>query len=41
MELEHDWDLGMMSPALRADIMKHILEKISDGYAMASSTPKA
>jgi len=41
MELEHDWDLGIMSPALKADIMKRIPEKIPDAYVMASSTPNA
>ena len=41
IKLECDWDSETMSLTLRADIMKSILEKILDRYAMASSTPKA
>ena len=41
MELGRDLDSETMSPALRADIMKRILEKIPDAYVMAYPTPKA
>ena len=40
MELERDLDSDAMSPALRADIMKRILEMIPDAYVMASPTRK-
>ena len=41
MELGRDLDSEAMSPALRADIMKRIPERIPDGYVMARPTPKA
>ena len=41
MELERDLDSEAMSPALRADILKRIPEKIPDAYVIASPTPKA
>ena len=41
IELERDLDSEAMSPALRADILKRIPEKIPDAYVMASPTPKA
>ena len=41
MELERDLDSEAMSPSLRADILKGILEKIPDAYVMAGPTPKA
>ena len=41
MELERDLDSEAISPALRADILKRIPEKIPDAYVMASPTPKA
>ena len=40
-ELGRDWDSETMSPALRADIMKRIPEKIPDAYVIASLIPKA
>jgi len=40
MGLKRDWDSETMSPTLRANIMKRILEKIPDERAMASSIPK-
>ena len=39
-KLERDLDSETMSPALRADIMKRIPEKIPDAYVMTSPTPK-
>ena len=41
MELEHDLDSAAMSPALRADIMKRIPEKIPDAYVMANPDQKS
>ena len=40
-ELERDLDSEAMNPALRADILKRIPEKIPDAYVMAGPTPKA
>ena len=41
VELEHDPDPEAMNPALKADILKRIPEKIPDAYVMASPMPKA
>ena len=41
MELERDLDSEAMNPALRADILKRIPEKIPDAYVTAGPTPKA
>ena len=41
VELERDLDAEAMNPALRADILKRIPEKIPDAYVMAGPTPKA
>jgi len=41
MRLNHDLDPEAMSPALRADIMKLVLEMIPGGYVMANSISKA
>ena len=41
MEMRYDLDSETMSPALKADIIKCILEKIPDAYVMARPTPKA
>ena len=41
MELRRDEDSEAMNPALKADILKRIPEKIPDAYVMASSMPKA
>ena len=41
MKLKHDLDSEEMSPALKADIMKRIPEKIPDMYVMANSLSKA
>ena len=41
MELGRDLDSEAMSPALRADIMKRIPERIPDGYVMARPAQKA
>ena len=41
MELRRDSDSETMSPALKADIMKRIPEKIPDAYVMTSATSKA
>jgi len=40
MELKHDLDSAAMSPALRADIMKRIPEKIPNAYVMVSPNQK-
>ena len=40
VELERDFNSEAMSPALRADILKRIPEKIPDAYVMAGPTPK-
>ena len=40
MELRRDLDSAAMSPALRADIMKRIPEKIPNAYVMASPNQK-
>jgi len=41
MRLEHDLDSEEMSPALKADIMRCIPEKIPDVYVIADSIPEA
>ena len=41
MKLKHDLDSEEMSPALKADIMKRISERIPDVYVMANSISKA
>ena len=41
MKLKHDLDSEEMSPALKADIMKRIPERIPDVYVMANSISKA
>lgn len=41
IELGRDLDSEAMIPALRADILKRIPEKIPDAYAMAIPAPKA
>jgi len=41
IELGRDLDSEAMSPALRADILKRIPERIPDAYAMAIPTPEA
>ena len=41
MELKHDLDSAAMSPALRADIMKRIPEKIPNAYVTASPNQKS
>ena len=41
MRLKHDLDSEEMSPALEADIMKHIPEKIPEMYVMSNSVSKA
>ena len=41
MELKHDLDSAAMSPALRADIMKCIPEKIPNAYVMAGPNQKS
>jgi len=41
MRLKHDSDSGEMSPALKADIMKRIPEKIPDAYVIANSIIEA
>ena len=38
--LEDDLDSETMNPALKADIMKRIPEKIPDAYVIASPTPR-
>ena len=40
MELRHDLDSGAMNPALKADILKRIPEKIPDAYVMVNSILK-
>jgi len=40
MRLEHDLDSEEMSPALKADIMKCIPERIPDVYVIADSIPE-
>ena len=40
MELKHDMDSAAMSPALRADIMNRIPEKIPNAYVIASPNQK-
>jgi len=41
MRLKHDSDSGEMSPALKADIMRRIPEKIPDVYVIANSIIEA
>ena len=41
MKLKHDSDSEVMSPGLKADIMKRIPERIPDAYVMANSISKA
>ena len=41
MELKHDSDSEAMNPALKADIMKRIPERIPDAYVIASSISKS
>jgi len=41
IELGRDLDSEAMSPALRADILKRIPEKIPDTYVISTPTPKA
>jgi len=41
MKLKHDLDSEEMNPALKADIMKRIPERVPDAYVMANSISKA
>jgi len=41
MELKHDSDSGAMNTALKADIMRHIPEKIPDAYVMPNFVSRA
>ena len=41
VKLKHDLDSEVMSPVLKADIMKRIPERIPDVYVMANSISKA
>ena len=41
MKLKHDLDSEEMSPALKADVMKRVPERIPDVYVMANSISKS